>query len=303
VRKPIATALSFVLPFLMGTHAFAAAPVVLATIKPVHSLVAAVMQGAGTPELLIQGAQSEHSYALKTSDAEKVARARIVFEVGPDLETYLIRPLATLAPNATVVVLERAPGVRLLPARRGGLWEDGSDGDGPTDPHIWLDPENAIAMTKAIAAALTKADPARTALYAANRDHEVAMLAALENELRRSLAPVRGRPYLVFHDAYRYFERRFDLSAVGAVTVAPDRPVGPRRIEALRAAILEGKVVCVFREPQFSPRLIDTLVEDSRAKTGVLDPLGAELTPGAGLYPALLRNLAASLNGCAGKNG
>jgi zinc transport system substrate-binding protein len=287
----------------MTAHAFAAGPVVLATIKPVHSLVAAVMQGAGTPELLIQGAQSEHSYALKTSDAEKVARARIVFEIGPDLETYLVRPLATLAPNATVVVLERAPGVHQLPARRGGLWEDGSDGDGPTDPHIWLDPENAIAMTKAIAAALSKADPTHTALYTANRDREVAMLTALENELRKNLAPVQGRPYLVFHDAYHYFERRFGLSSVGAVTVAPDRPVGPRRIETLRAAILQGKIVCVFREPQFSPRLIDTLVEGSRAKTGVLDPLGADLTPGVGLYPALLRNLAASLNGCVGKNG
>ena len=148
MRGTFPTALALFISVPLCAHAGAGRSV-LATIKPVHSLVAAVMQGAGTPELLIQGAQSEHSYALKPSDAGKIGRAQIVFEVGPDLETYLVRPLATLAPHATVVVLERSPGVHLLPARRGGLWEDGSDpDDGPTDPHIWLDPENAIAMTE-----------------------------------------------------------------------------------------------------------------------------------------------------------
>lgn len=280
-----------------------AAPVALATIKPVHSLAAAVMEGVGTPQLLIQGAQSEHAYALKPSDAEKIERARIIFEIGPDLETYLTRPLATLA-HADLVVLERAPGVRVLPARRGGLWEDGSDPDGgPTDPHLWLDPQNAIAMTRAIAVALTKADPSHGRTYATNRDRAITVLAELEKGLSAQLAPLRGHRYLVFHDAYHYFEKRFGLAAAGAVTVAPERPVGPRRIEELRSAILTGRIECVFREPQFSPRLIDTLVEGSRARTGVLDPLGAELTPGPGLYPALMRNLAASLGACLdGKN-
>lgn len=292
------TALALLIAALLGAHA-GAAPSVLATIKPVHSLAAAVMQGSGTPELLIQGAQSEHSYALKPSDARKIERARIVFEVGPDLETYLVRPLATLAPRATVIVLELSPGIHLLPARRGGLWEDGGDpDDGPTDPHIWLDPENAIAMTAAIAAALVKADPAHASLYTANRDRQVAALKALERELDGTLAPLHGRLYLVFHDAYRYFEHRFGLSPLGAVTVAPDRPVGPRRIETLRRAILDGQIECVFNEPQFSPRLIDTLTEGTRARAGALDPLGASLAPGPDLYPRLLRNLAVSLGSC-----
>ena len=292
------TALAFLITALLGAHA-GATPSVLATIKPVHSLTAAVMRGIGTPELLIQGAQSEHSYALKPSDTGKIERAQIVFEVGPDLETYLVRPLATLAPHATVIVLEQSPGIHLLPARRGGLWEGGSDpDDGPTDPHIWLDPENAIAMTAAIAAALAKADPAHTSLYAANRDRQVAALKALERDLDGTLAPLRGRSYLVFHDAYRYFEHRFGLSPLGAVTVAPDRPVGPRRVEALRHAVLDGRIGCVFNEPQFSPRLIETLIEGSRARAGTLDPLGASLVPGPDLYPRLLRNLAVSLGSC-----
>lgn len=298
MRPAHLTALGLFIAALLGGRAYSA-PAVLATIKPIHSLVAAVMQGVRTPELLIQGAQSEHSYAFRPKDAEKVGRARIVFEIGPDLETYLVRPFATLAPKAEVVALEKAPGVHLLPARRGGLWENGRDpDDGPFDPHIWLDPENAIAMTKVIAATVAKIDPAHGALYNANRDREIGSLTALEKDLQASLAAARDRPYLVFHDAYHYFEQRFGLTPLGAVTVAPDRPVGPRRIEALRDALLQRHVACVFSEPQFSPRLIDALVEGTTAKTGVLDPLGAELTPGPDLYPKLLRGLAISLNSC-----
>jgi zinc transport system substrate-binding protein len=295
VRPAVPTALCFVISVLLGARA-QAGPLVLATIKPVHSLAAAVMQGAGSPEILIRGAQSEHSYALKPSDVERIGRARIVLEIGPDLETYLARPLAALS-HGDVVVLEHAPGVRLLPARHGGLWKDEPD-EGPTDPHIWLDPGNAAAMTRAIAAAVIRADPAHGGVYAANRDRTIARLSVLERELAASLSKVRDRPYLVFHDAYQYFEKRYGLAAAGAVTVAPDRPVGPRRMEVLRDAILAGRVDCVFREPQFPPRLIDTLVEGTRVRTGVLDPLGADLAPGTDLYPALLRNLAASLNAC-----
>ena len=289
------------LALLLGTMQAAAAPSVLATIKPVHSLAAAVMQGVGDPVLLIGGALSEHSYALKPSDARKIESANVILEIGPDLETYLTAPLATLGAHAQVVVLERTPGVRLLPARRGGMWEDGDEHDhGPADPHIWLDPQNAIAMTRAIAATLAKIDPAHAAAYRANAVREIAALAALDKELGAKLAPVRDKPYLVFHDAYHYFEARYGLRPAGAVTVAPDRPISPRRVESLRDAVAAGRVVCIFREPQFSPKLIETLDEGTPVRVGVLDPLGADRTPGPGLYPALLRTLAQSLTECLG---
>jgi zinc transport system substrate-binding protein len=257
----------------------------------------------GTPELLIGGALSEHSYALKPSDARKIERAAAIFEIGPDLETYLTAPLATLGARGRVVVLERLPGVHLLPARHGGLWEDTDEhGHGPTDPHIWLDPRNAIAMTAAIAATLVKLDPAHAAAYRANGARETAALKALDKELAAKLAAIHSRPYLVFHDAYHYFEARYGLTAAGAVTVAPDRPVGPRRVEALRAAILQGRAACIVREPQFPPKLIGTLDEGTGVRVGVLDPLGAELKPGPALYPELLRALAQSLTECLGKN-
>ncbi len=282
----------------------AGAPDVLATIKPIHSLVAAVMQGVGTPDLLIGGALSVHEYALKPSDARKIERAAAIFEVGPNMETYLTAPLATLGGHGEIVALEHAPGVKLLPARRGGLWEEESSSwEGPADPHSWLDPQNAIAMTRAIATTLAKIDPAHAGAYRTNAGREVAALAALDKELAAKLAPLHGRPYIVFHDAYHYFEIRYGLTPAGAVTVAPDRPVGPRRIAALRAGILQGHVTCIFREPEFPPKLIETLSEGRHMRTGVLDEVGADLTPGPALYPSLLRELARSLTGCLGRAG
>jgi zinc transport system substrate-binding protein len=288
---------ALILSLLLAAPA-AATPRVLASIKPIHSLVAAVMEGAGTPALLIGGAYSPHSFSLKPSDARKIAAAQIVFEVGPNLETYLVAAVPALAPHARLVALEDAPGVRRLPARRGGLWECDKDDVGPGDPHVWLDPQNAIAMTRAIAGALAQADKPHAALYAANAAKSIARLGALEKQLAVRLAPVRHRRYLVFHDAYQYFERRFGLSAAGSVTVAPDRPIGPERIVSLRAAIAKGHIVCIFREPQFPPRLIATLAAGSKLRIGALDPLGAALQPGPNLYPALLHAIAASLVQC-----
>ncbi len=274
-----------------------AATHVLVTIKPIHSLVAGVMEGVGKPELLIGGALSEHSYALKPSDARKIEHATVIFEIGPDLETYLMGPLEALGRHSKVIALEQAPDVKLLLARRGGIWGNDHD-EGPNDPHIWLDPQNAIAMTSAIADALQRADPAHGGQYRVNAARQVAALTTLDRELAAKLGPIRNRPYIVFHDAYHYFESRYGLKPAGAVTVAPDRPVGPRRIAQLRNAIVAGHVACVFREPQFPPKLIESLGEGTTVRIGVLDPLGAELTPGPHLYPELLRGLARSLTGC-----
>lgn len=285
---------------LLGLSPAPAAPVVLATLKPVHSLVAAVMEGVATPDLLIGGALSEHSYELKPSDARKLHAATLIFEIGPDMETYLSGALRS-APG-TVVVLEQAAGVRLQSARHGGLWGEDPDSHGPRDPHIWLDPQNAIAMTGAIAAALAQSDPAHAARYRTNAARRVAELSALDREIAATVAPVRERPYFVFHDAYHYFEARYGLKPAGAITVSPERPVGARRLSVLRDAVLNGKAVCLFREPQFSPKLIETLDAGSAIRVGVLDPLGAELAPGAALYPRLMRDLAQSLAQCLRKN-
>jgi zinc transport system substrate-binding protein len=282
-------------------RAGAAAPRVLASIKPVHSLAASVMEGVGQPELLIGGAASEHGYSLKPSDARKIAHADVIFWIGPDLETYLIASVQSLAPNARRVELERAKGVELLPARRSGVWAADDQGDRAlVNPHIWLSPDNAMAMTRAIADTLSAGDPANAKHYQTNAAKTVAALERLKRAIAAELAPVRGRRYIVFHDAYQYFEHAFGLSPIGTVTVAPDRPEGPRTVAALRHLLLSGQAACIFEEPQFSPALVTSLAEGTKARIGVLDPLGADLAPGPGLYPALMSNLARSLKDCLG---
>ena len=291
-------------------------PRVVASIPPVHALVAGVMAGVGEPELLMRGGGSPHAYSLRPSQALALREAEVVFWVGEALETFLEKPLQSLAGGARVVELLEAPGVQLLPVRAGGAWEGeghhggeqtagagpGAEGHdhGGVNPHVWLDPANASALVTAIATALSRADPAHRAAYAANAGRLRSALADLDAELRARLAPVRARPFVVFHDAYAYLEQAYGLRGVGALTVDPEQPPGARRLRELRAAIRGLGAVCVFAEPQFRPRLVQTLIEGSAARTGVLDPLGTALPPGPGLYFTLMRNLAAGLVRCLG---
>lgn len=298
-------------------------PAVVVSIAPVHSLVAAVMAGVGEPTLLVKGAASPHTASLRPSDAAALQRADVVFWIGEDLEVFLTKPLAALPERAEVVALASAPGVRLLPAREGGDWGEhghggeheheaahehadhhGGAGHGAgeaADMHIWLDPENAKAMATAAAAALAKADPAGAGTYSANVRALHQRLDAIDGELRGQLAPVVDKPYIVFHDAYQYFENRYGLSPVGAITFSPERAPGARTLSEIRERIKTSGAVCVFREPQFEPDLVKTVVAGSFARVGVLDPIGAEIATGPDAYPTLLTRLASSLRDCLGR--
>lgn len=283
-----------------------AAPKVVASIKPVHSLVAGVMQGVGVPYLLLRGAGSPHSYALKPSDSRALARADLVVRIGEELETFLQKPLAALAGTTTVLSLHDARGVVLLPTREGGLWErEPEEGEHEThggraarDMHIWLSPANTKAMVAAIAVALAEADPANAARYAANARAVTARIDAHDKALAARLAPIRDKPFVVFHDAYQYFERHYGLSAAGTISVTPDRRPGPRRLRDIRRRIEKDGIACIFSEPQFRPALVRTVAEGTPARHSVLDPLGANLPPGPEMWFALTSGLAAALIDC-----
>ena len=288
-------------------------PNVVASIKPVHALVAGVMQGIGEPTLLLKGGASPHDYSLRPSEAQSLNQGQVVFWIGRELETFLIKPLSN-ATGVRSVELLRAPGVETLPLRQGGNWEPHGHHDdehdhpqtevgqrpGDVDAHIWLDPRNAMAMVRQIGAVLSELDPARRAVYQSNAATLLKRLQQLEQNLQQQLESVRGRPYIVFHDAYQYFERRFALAAVGSITLNPERPVGARRIQDIRERIENNQVICVFSEPQFKPSLVETLIKDSSARSGVLDPLGADLPEGPEAYFQLLHNLAVGLRTCLG---
>ena len=283
-------------------------PRVAASIPPVHSLVAGVMEGVAVPSLLVPPTASAHSFSLRPSEARNLAQADLVFWIGPAYETFLEKPLAALAQPAKLVRLEDAPGLTLLRARGGGAWDAHHDHDHSAKPddqdvdgHLFLDIDNAKAMVAAIAAALTAADAGNAQRYRANAEARVAKLDALDAELRTTLAPVQAKPFVVFHDAYQYFDERYGLNAVGSITVSPERQPGARRLQTLRRKIGTLQAVCVFAEPQFEPTLLQTVVEGTKAKTGVLDYLGAGVPPGPDAYFTTMRALARALTDCLGR--
>ena len=297
-----------------------AAPNVVASVKPVHSLAAAVMTGVGEPALIVKGSASPHTYALKPSDAGALESADIVFWTGHGLELFLGEALETLTGDATVVELADTPGIELLPVREGGAFEAHAHGEehegeehshedehghahgehGEGDMHFWLDPQNAKLMVAQIAATLSEADPENAATYQANAEAELVKLDALQAELAATLAPVADKPFIVFHDAYQYFEARFGLNLAGSITVTPDVMPGAARIDELKAKLATLGATCVFAEPNFEPTIISAITEGTEARSGVLDPEGGALTEGPELYPTLLRGLATSLVDCLG---
>lgn len=364
---------------------------VVASVKPIHSLVAAVMEGVGEPQLIIEGAGSPHTYALKPSQARDLENADVVFWFGHELEAFLEKPLEAIAGNAKSVELLDAHDLVKLEFREGGAFDEhdhddhdehghddhghdehagekkhddhdhdehkhdehahddhghekkhddhdhdehkhdehadekkhdvhdhdehkhddhdhdehketagGHDGHdhGEFDAHVWLDPVNAKALVHEIEETLVEADPDNAAKYEANAEALMSKLDGLVAEVSAELEPVKDKGYVVFHDAYQYFETRFGLTAVGSVTVSPEVLPGAERISELQAKIKELNAVCVFSEPQFESKLVTTLTDGTSAKSGVIDPLGATIEDGPELYFTLIRNMATSFKTC-----
>ena len=278
--------------------------------------------------MIIEGAGSPHTYSLKPSQAKQLQDADLVFWMGDELETFLEGPIQNIAKNAKSIKLIESHGLKKIKFREGGMFDEHDDhddhghdkhakddhddhghdkhakddhddhGHGEFDPHVWLDPINAKAIVHEIEEALVKADPKNAKKYEANADRIAGDLDQLVKELRAQLEPVQEKGFIVFHDAYQYFEQRFGVSAIGSITVSPEVMPGAERVSDLRNKIRDLKATCVFSEPQFEPKLVTTLVEGTGARTGVLDPLGASLTKGPDLYFKLVREMARSLKEC-----
>ena len=442
---------------LIGTTSMAMADVkVVASIKPIHSLVSSVMQGVGTPDLIVEGAGSPHNYSLKPSQAKKLQEADVVFWMSHDLEAFLEKSIEGIATKAKTVSLMDSHDLIKLSFREGGAFDDhgheeeghddhgqgegghafewagifdlsagsykwsfakvggdyadpamkmvileasgiepseelaeelleanesekktnnqrllakekayslnfdetenktvftvsikkngkyafftehmpfefeadehffkdasGADiepieqepdmgsheehahhdehGHGAFDPHVWLDPVNAKAIVHEIEEALSEVDPVNSATYSKNAKAVMQKLDKLVVEIGAQLQPIKGSGYVVFHDAYQYFEQRFGVSAIGSITVSPEVLPGAERVSKLREKVKSLNATCVFSEPQFEPKIVTTIVENTNSGTGVLDPLGAEISDGPDLYFTLVRNIASSLENC-----
>ena len=293
---------------MLGSHVAGAraggTPRVVASIAPLHSLVSAVMLGVESPLLLLHGGQSPHTFSLRPSDARALDGADVLFWIGPALEQPLQRILPNLRVTRSVAMLEAA-GVELLPARELGDSDDAHhdhaapDG-GETafvDPHLWLSPGNAIAMSKEIARVLSQVDPANAGRYDVNAAQLVQRLTTLDKDLRVKLSDATA-PYAVFHDAYQYLEQRYGLHATGTVTTHAERSPGAAHLHALRASLVSGRVRCLFSEPQFQPRMVAALSEGLPIRHAILDPLGSDIPPGPDAYFLLMRSIADTLTDC-----
>ncbi len=293
-----------------------AAPNVVATITPIHSLVAAVMQGVGEPSLIVRGTASPHHYQLRPSDAVKLENARVIFWVGGSFETFLRKPLNILGQKARVVTLMQRQEIKLLRNRRGGVWEDhngqhdehAGHAERETesernrfDAHLWLDPENAKKIADLIATELGTVDPANAVTYNSNSERLKHRIEMLDLKLAKRLDPIRDMPYVVFHDAYQYLERHYGLNAVGSITVGPEQRPSARRLTALRAKINELGARCIFSEPQFEPALVKTMIEGTRARRGTLDPLGSAFRPGPDAYFDMMNANVSTIVDCLSK--
>ncbi len=297
---------------------------VVASIKPIHSLVSYVMDGVGEPDVIVDGYNSPHGFSLKPSHAKMIENADIIIWVGEDLEAFLEKPLNTIAKKAVNIEIMDLSGVKKLKFREKNIFEGHDDhghghkekkhddhghkkakhddhgheehAHGEHDPHVWLDPMNAKVIVKEIENQLVKLDPDNSSKYKANSKKAQSELDNLTRNIKKDL---KGNlRFVVFHDAYQYFENRFGIKVLGALTVNPDVLPGAEQLSEIREVIEHEKVNCLFSEPQFNPAIIKSIAKDTKIKTGVLDPLGATLDKGKGMYFGLIQSMYASFKGC-----
>ena len=292
--------------FLGFSHAKAELQVVT-SIKPIHSLASLLMDGIGTPKLIVDGSNSPHNFTLKPSHAKMLQNADLVFWVGEDIETFLEKPLGTVAKKAKKIELMEISQLKKLKFREKNIFEGHDDhGHGKKDdhghahgehaPHVWLDPLNAKVILKVMAKNMKIMDKKNSAKYDANLKKANAKIDGLISEINKVIN--KKAKYVVFHDAYQYFERRFGLKTLGALTLNTDVLPGAEQLKDIRKVIKKENAKCIFSEPQFNPKIIKAIAKDTNIKTGVLDPLGADLKNNKDLYFKLLNNLSSSLRKC-----
>ena len=312
----VATARSVCIKYLpawallvFALQACADPPKVVVSILPVHSLVSAVIGEVGDAQLLLPAGQSPHTTQLKPSQVRALDVADLIIWIGPTLERPLEKTIARQGGVTRIVTLIEHHEITLLSGREGGEWQQPENGSSLSDqangldafrvdPHLWLSVANAQAIVRIVTRELVQLDPINKGLYTSNSLALLLRLGQLRDALWEQLYPVSKSPYVVFHDAYRYFEREYKLQPVASLTVSPDRPPGARRIREIKQLIRSRKIQCIFSEPQFQPGLVQILVDDTDVKSGILDPLGAALQPGPGAWFTLMQGIADALVGC-----
>mgnify|MGYP001185592383 FL=1 len=282
---------------------------IVVTIKPLHSLVTGVVGNTAKTHLMVSGNQSPHGFKFKPSQVKLLNNSAVVFYIGDTFETFMEKAFDNIPSNVVKVPVAEKARLKLLPYREGGAWEEdkheghdhgheGHHDEGGGDMHVWLDPDNAIKMIKAITRELSKVYPENRDIYKANARSYVQKIIALDSELSAALSNSKEFPFIVFHDAYQYFEKHYGLNGVGSITFDPHDFPSPKRLKEIRGKLNEMSAACVFSEPQFSDRLVRTVIKGTSAKTALIDPLGSNIKAGPNLYFELLSEMAGSFKRC-----
>ncbi|MCW9013605.1 MAG: zinc ABC transporter substrate-binding protein [Gammaproteobacteria bacterium] len=281
------------LSFVSPGSVIAKTPKILVTIKPVHSLVSALTQNITQPELLIDGFQSPHDFSLKPSQRRTMAEMDFIIYTSPAIESF-ISGIYTATDQQRLIKLADTPQLTTLEAR--SLHSHGHHHD--KDGHIWLSTENAKRIAEYLAQQFIAFDPEHKLQYQQNRQRLLNRLDTLQQNIKQQLKNVRTRPFIIFHDAYQYFENEFGLVSAQFVTTSPEHQPGIQQIRHLRQQIKTQKIQCVFYEPPQIPKVINTITEGSAVQLIPLEPLGVEFESGANLYFQLLETTASRLQHC-----
>ena len=307
---------------------------VISTIQPINSLVSAVIGNTGKSITIIPSEQSPHDFKLKPSDVKVLQNGNIIFYVSNHLESSITKVFKNLPKNIKLINLMEESGVNHLAIRDNDAWErhdhhghddhddhdkhgkkhddhddhdkhgkkhdDHDDHEKEDDVHVWLSPDNAIKIVQKVNKVLSLYFPENSKIYNENTTKFIDKIRNLKMELIKELSPIKNKPYIVFHDAYQYFEKTFELNAVGSVALEGDIASSPKQISIIKDKIVKSKASCVFQEPQFDSKLVKIVVEGTDAKIGTLDPLGVNISENKDFYLQLLTNMTKSLKECLG---
>lgn len=290
-------------PFMVKAEA----PRVLTSIRPLHSLASAVMKGVAEPELLVKGVGSPHTYALHPADMSAIQRADVLLFISPLFETFLAKPAVQVKENADSrqVQIEMAAlkGLKRYEARDEDLEEHAEHGHeghhhGPEDMHYWLDASNSILVVQKLSETLAYLDKKNAKIYQENAAGYIEQLKQVDAEIAAATKDFKQYNFIVFHDAYQYFEKRYGLKPAAALTIEPGRGTSAKHVAHIRKLIKEEGAACLFREPQFDPKTVAALAKDVSIPVLELDPLGSALPLGATLYPQVMRDIARGFSEC-----
>ena len=307
---------------------------VISTIQPINSLVSAVIGNTGKSITIIPSEQSPHDFKLKPSDVKVLQNSNVIFYVSNHLENSITKVFKNLPKNIKLINLMEESGVNHLAIRDNDAWErhdhhghddhddhdkhgkkhddhddhdkhgkkhdDHDDHEKEDDVHVWLSPDNAIKIVQKVNKVLSLYFPENSKIYNDNTTKFIDKIRNLKMELVKELSPIKNKPYIVFHDAYQYFEKTFELNAVGSVALEGDIASSPKQISIIKDKIVKSKASCVFQEPQFDSKLVKIVVEGTDAKIGTLDPLGVNISENKDFYLQLLTNMTKSLKECLG---